>query len=182
VNPRIGSGMQQARTAMEEQAVEGVRNPEDGTRTGAGSPRPEGQPRESPRKGGSKTGKPGVDSRAHVDGGANLWTTPREEPDREVGWQGPGRAGKDGAKVRGACTSTIKCRRAARSKVLEGQRRASVARPRRTAVNRHGTAASIGSSPRGSHPVRVGRARIASGRSRAAWMWRRSLRRTPTPW
>jgi hypothetical protein len=63
MNPRIGSGMQQARTAMEEQAVEGVRNPEDGTRTGAGSPVPKASrgrvPEREARRRGSREWTPG---------------------------------------------------------------------------------------------------------------------------
>jgi hypothetical protein len=40
MNPKIGSGTQQARNAQMEQAVEVVRNGMDGTSRGAGSPRP----------------------------------------------------------------------------------------------------------------------------------------------
>ena len=40
MNPKIGSGTQQARNAQVEQAVEVVRNGMDGTSRGAGSPRP----------------------------------------------------------------------------------------------------------------------------------------------
>ena len=42
-NPRVGSGMQQARDLRAEEAVEAVRNREDGTRLERGSSGPKGE-------------------------------------------------------------------------------------------------------------------------------------------
>jgi len=48
VDPMVGSGMQQARAVVEEEAVEVVRNHEDGTRLGGGT--------SSPKESGSDVG------------------------------------------------------------------------------------------------------------------------------
>jgi len=56
VNPRIGSGLQDGRGVVEEEAVEVVRNHEDGTRMGTGIPIPKG---ETDGAGTLPTGLPG---------------------------------------------------------------------------------------------------------------------------
>jgi hypothetical protein len=76
VNPRIGSGLQDGRGVVEEQAVEVVRNHEDGTRMGTGIPIPKG---DTDGAGTLCTGLPGEDSPAYERWRGDLWTTPREE-------------------------------------------------------------------------------------------------------
>ena len=64
-NPRAGSVLQDTRRSAEEEPVEGVRNPEGGTRSGGGRPFPKEV----------ATRPPGVDSvEVFPGGGANLWT------------------------------------------------------------------------------------------------------------
>jgi hypothetical protein len=62
-NPRIGSGMKQAREVEEEQTVEVVRNHEGGTRSGGGSPFPKE----------ATTWPPGVDSRERTTDGRAIF-------------------------------------------------------------------------------------------------------------
>ena len=93
VNPRIGSGMQQARTVEEEEPVEVVRNHEGGTRTRlvASSRRPGGDVR------------PGVDSPTFPMEGRSLDNPRRGCPAAMPGGTDRAAVGKDGAKVtRGA--------------------------------------------------------------------------------
>jgi hypothetical protein len=74
-NPRTGSGMQQARSSVAEQAVEVVRNHVDGTWRSDGSECP---------KGGF--GRTGVDAAVYVGGGAD----PDESQERKVFHRGFG--------------------------------------------------------------------------------------------
>jgi hypothetical protein len=80
VNPRIGSGMQQAREVEEEKAVEVARNHEDGTRTRLVA---------SSRRSGSDAG-PGVDSPTDPDGGAFFGQPHERKPGSDAGRHGPG--------------------------------------------------------------------------------------------
>ena len=88
-NPRIGSGMKQAREVGEEQTAEVVRNHGGGTREGVATLPEE---RESARE---RTPRP-----MSMEG-RSLDNPRRGNPARRlVGSQGPGGAGKDGTKVR----------------------------------------------------------------------------------
>jgi hypothetical protein len=105
VNPRIGSGMQQAREVEEEQSVEVAKNHAGGTRTRlvAVSRRP-----------GSDV-RPGVDSPA-VRWRGVLWTTPREEARQRCWAARTGQpSGKTAPRSRGARTLIFTGERAARS-------------------------------------------------------------------
>jgi hypothetical protein len=93
VNPRIGSGMQQARKVEEEQTVEVVRNHEGGTRTEPGRSVPKA--RQQCRAG---SGLPDC-----TDGGAVFGNPRRGSPAAMSGGTDRVVVGKDGAKVtRGA--------------------------------------------------------------------------------
>jgi hypothetical protein len=145
-NPRIGSGTKQARAVEEEQAVEVVRNHEDGTREGVATLsegresawewtlRPlsmEGRSLDNPKRG-----------------------NPMVYP--TVGSQGPGRAGQDGTKVRRVARFIMQV---VERGPIEGPSRARVRASVSKAVEGGGegqrTMTSIGSSPRGRHPVDV---------------------------
>ena len=96
-NPRIGSGMKQARTVEEEQAVEVVRNHGDGTREGVATL---SEGRESAWE---------WTLRLSSMEGRSLDNPKRGNPMIPIiGSQGPGRAGKDGTKVRRVARSTMK--------------------------------------------------------------------------
>ena len=113
MNPRVGSGLQHARAAREEKAAEVVENHEGGTSREVGTSRPKvdaGRPVET------WSGLP----RDRDDGGANLWTTPREVSAARAVDGRTGDIGKDGAKVTrvGDTEPIIPCR--AEVMVLEG--------------------------------------------------------------
>jgi hypothetical protein len=147
-NPRIGSGMKQARTVEEEQAVAVVRNHEDGTREGV-APLSEG--RESVRE---------WTLRLSSMEGRSLDNPKRGSPMvyPTVGPRGPGRRrarrheGQEGRAPPHA-NGWMRTDRGS----LEGRAsRASVCpRPRRAVANANVATTSIGSSPRGRHPVGV---------------------------
>jgi hypothetical protein len=93
MNPRIGSGMQQARTVEEEEAAEVVRNHEGGTRTRLVA--------SSRRQGG--IARPGVDSSTSPMEGRSLDNPKRGSPAAMPGGTDRAAVGQDGAKVtRGA--------------------------------------------------------------------------------
>jgi len=84
MNPRIGSGMQQARRVEEEQTVEVVQDHEDGTRARCGNRAPTvGQ--QCP----TRSGLPGLN-----DGGAIFGQPQERKPGRHAGRQGPDRCRK----------------------------------------------------------------------------------------
>jgi len=72
MNPRIGSGMQQARERPEEEAAEVVRTHEGGTCGGGGTLSAEAEPQ----------GLAGVDSGSHVDEGGPAAREARKSPAR----------------------------------------------------------------------------------------------------
>jgi hypothetical protein len=98
--------------------------------------------------------RPGVDSLADVDGGA-IFGQPQE---RKPGTSVPGREdrevpGKTARRSGGSRTPPCKWRRADRSKVPRGPGCESVPRPWRAVAKASRAMTSIGSSPRGRHPV-----------------------------
>jgi hypothetical protein len=136
--------MKQACTVGEEQTVEVVRNHAGGTGEGVAA---FSEGRESVRE---------WTLRLSSMEGRSLDNPKRGNPMLpSIGSQGPGRAGKDGTKVRRVARFTMKV---VESGPIEGPSRARARerpRPRRAVVNANRTMTSIGSSPRGRHPVDV---------------------------
>jgi hypothetical protein len=163
----IGSGMKQARAVEEEQPVEVVRNHEDGTREGVAT-LPEG--RASVRE---------WTLRLVSMEGRSLDNPKRGNPTiHVVGSQGPEGAGKDGTKVRRVARFIMKV---VERGPIEGPSGARTCK-RPKAVEGGGesqrTMTSIGSSPRGRHPVDV-----VAGRGPCSGAdFARSERDTSTRW
>jgi hypothetical protein len=106
VNPRIGSGLQDGRGVVEEEAVEVVRNHEDGTRMGTGIPIPKGK---QGRSGHAPAPAPGRRTpRRTYDGGA-IFGQLQERKLRPDRWSCKDRnASGIGAKVR-RVADTLHC-------------------------------------------------------------------------
>jgi hypothetical protein len=141
-NPRIGSGMKQARTVEEEQAVEVVRNHEDGTREGVAT-----------LSEGRESGWEWTLRRTSMEG-RSLDNPRRGNPMvRAIGSQGPGGVGQAGTKVRRVARFFMQMKERG---PIEGPSRARTREcPKAVEGGGEGqrTMTSIGSSPHGMHPV-----------------------------
>jgi hypothetical protein len=141
-NPRIGSGMKQAREIEEEQAVEVVRNHEDGTREGVAT-----------LSEGRESGREWTLRLTSMEG--QIFGQPQERNPamRVVGSQGPEGVGKDGTKVRRVAQSPMEMED--RGPVEGPSRTRTRERPKVVEGGGEGqrTMTSIGSSPHGMHPV-----------------------------
>jgi hypothetical protein len=145
--------LQYTRTVTEEEDVEVVRNHEDGTRTGVGSPVPKAVPR----------GTAGSGLRCwQDDGGAIFGQTQERQSSRATDWtDGPEGVGKDGIEGQeGRADACFTHSRAARARVLEDEPpRVSAAGNVRRAVVKPRSTTSLGHFPpsRGGPPSGVDR-------------------------
>lgn len=123
VNPRIGSGMKQARAVAGGGNRRGGEKPRGRNVETAWQPAPDGRP---------ETVGPEWTPRLSRRWRGVLWTNPGEEPDRQVGRHGPGRCRERRREGQEGCARSSKSgERAVRAEFLGGPRGVSRARSRR---------------------------------------------------